>query len=299
MRSTLSPKELAQAIGVSESSLRRWADEGKLAVQKTAGGHRRIPLAEAIRFVRSTNTGLAQPEILGLDELNTVGPRVNHEDPHWADEALLSALNEGRTLDARGLLLSLYLEGQSLASIFDGPIRHAMHTLGELWKNDDSGIVIEHAATDTCIGAIQQLRSMLQAPGSGARVALGGTPSSDPYLLPSLMVATLFSEAGFRTVNLGPDVPTRALLSAIELHQPAVVWCSISSPIDARSRDHMLRDLIDRLAVKQTPLVVGGRSLQIDALPAYPHLLAMQSMAELSAYLKGFKQHRRDDLASA
>jgi MerR family transcriptional regulator, light-induced transcriptional regulator len=48
----LSPKALAAAIGVSESSLKRWADEGRLAAERTAGGHRRIAVAEAVRFVR-------------------------------------------------------------------------------------------------------------------------------------------------------------------------------------------------------------------------------------------------------
>ena len=58
MRHVLSPKELAQAIGVSESSLKRWADEGLLRATRTAGGHRRIPLAEAIRFLRDTQATL-------------------------------------------------------------------------------------------------------------------------------------------------------------------------------------------------------------------------------------------------
>ena len=46
----LSPRQLAVAIGVSESSLKRWADDGRLAVERTAGGHRRIPLPEAVRW---------------------------------------------------------------------------------------------------------------------------------------------------------------------------------------------------------------------------------------------------------
>ncbi|HEX9106572.1 MAG TPA: MerR family DNA-binding transcriptional regulator, partial [Longimicrobiales bacterium] len=50
--SYLSPRELAEAVGVSESSLKRWADRGVLAVERTAGGHRRIPLGEAVRFIR-------------------------------------------------------------------------------------------------------------------------------------------------------------------------------------------------------------------------------------------------------
>ena len=40
----LSPRELAEAVGVSESSLKRWADRGRVHVHRTEGGHRRIPV---------------------------------------------------------------------------------------------------------------------------------------------------------------------------------------------------------------------------------------------------------------
>ena len=55
MKSVLSPKELAAAIGVSESTLKRWADDGLIVFSRTAGGHRRIRLAEAIRFIRENH----------------------------------------------------------------------------------------------------------------------------------------------------------------------------------------------------------------------------------------------------
>jgi len=69
MKPTLSPKELAEAIGVSESSIKRWADGGRLAVQRTAGGHRRIPREEALRFLREEGLRPVRPEILGVEEV--------------------------------------------------------------------------------------------------------------------------------------------------------------------------------------------------------------------------------------
>ena len=42
MKPLLSPKELADAIGVSESSIKRWVDNGEIQATKTSGGHRRI-----------------------------------------------------------------------------------------------------------------------------------------------------------------------------------------------------------------------------------------------------------------
>ena len=56
MPSLLSPRQFAAAIGVSESSVRRWADGGQIKMTRTAGGHRKIARSEAIRFIRRTNS---------------------------------------------------------------------------------------------------------------------------------------------------------------------------------------------------------------------------------------------------
>ena len=47
----LSPKQVARALGVSESSLKRWCDKGLIPTERTAGGHRRLPLAGVLDFL--------------------------------------------------------------------------------------------------------------------------------------------------------------------------------------------------------------------------------------------------------
>lgn len=62
----LSPKQVARAIGVSEASLKRWCDKGKLTLTKTAGGHRRLHVSSVLRFLKDSGRELVRPEILGL-----------------------------------------------------------------------------------------------------------------------------------------------------------------------------------------------------------------------------------------
>ena len=69
MKQSLSPRELGQAIGVSESSLKRWADEGRIKFARTTGGHRRIVLTEAVRFIRQAGMPVLRPHLLGLADL--------------------------------------------------------------------------------------------------------------------------------------------------------------------------------------------------------------------------------------
>ena len=61
----LGPRQLGQALGVSESSVKRWADQGEIVTHRTSGGHRRIALAEAIRFIRESGLPVVDPGILG------------------------------------------------------------------------------------------------------------------------------------------------------------------------------------------------------------------------------------------
>jgi molybdopterin-binding protein len=53
MRQTelLSPREAAQALGVSYPTLKQWIYRGKIKTVKTAGGHHRVPASQVERYL--------------------------------------------------------------------------------------------------------------------------------------------------------------------------------------------------------------------------------------------------------
>jgi methanogenic corrinoid protein MtbC1 len=279
VRPIISPRELAEAIDVSESSLKRWADEGLIEVSRTAGGHRRIAIGEAIRFIRAIRAPLVRPDVLGLSDLSPGGEQIS--SPQSPEDRLFRHLREGHAREARGLIVALYLSGRSVADIADGPIQSAMSLLGELWKHDPAGIYVEHLALDICIQGVQQLRQLVQPQDLGL-LALGGAPSGDPYLLPSLLAATALAAEGWRTINLGPDTPIESYVLAAERHRPKLVWLSISSASDASATERGVADLATSLARYGIELVVGGRALESLSLPS-SHVHRGNSFAELIA----------------
>jgi len=279
MRNTLSPRDLARAIGVSESSLKRWADDGVIRATRTAGGHRRIARQEAIRFVRETNARVVRPQILGFLE---AGP-----DGQAPTGSLFEALRQGRPDDVLRRVHGWFLAGRPLAWIFDGPVAGAMERIGKLWKHGPEGILREHQATDLCVQAIAELRLALQPPAADAPTAVGAAPIEDPYLLPGLMAAAVVQEAGMRPVNLGPETPLIVLETAADEQHAALAWLSVSTARGAEAAKAALPRTVEALSRLGTHLVVGGRFAgRLDSIRS-PHVTLAASMAELAAFAKG------------
>ncbi len=250
----LSPRDLAVAVGASESSLKRWIDDGRVRVLRTAGGHRRIPLAEAVRFIRKYHHQVLRPDLLGIPA-DPGGP-----DPHGSDR-LLRALTAGDPPAVHALLANAYLARGSVAELADALVCPALRRLGEPWSDADDGIVIEHQAIDVLLQVVPRLRALIAPPAPDAPLALGGGPSGDPYLLPSQLAALVLADAGLRTVNLGPDTPCSTFSRAIARHQPRLVWLACSSESAATQIAPRLPELAAGLAASGVRFVLGGRAM--------------------------------------
>ncbi len=286
-RTLLSPTELAAAIGVSESSIKRWVDEGKIEAHRTAGGHRRIPLADAVRFLRETQHKVLQPELLGLAEGLTARGGEGSAWPAEAGERLYRLLEAGAAAASRALIIQLYLQGFSPAEICDGPLRLALERIGHLWTHSSMGIFVEHRATEICLHAVQQLRALVPEREDGP-LALGATPPPDTSQLPSLTAAVALAEEGFRAVNLGPDLPLAVLGDAAAGLRPALVWVSVSHPGEERTLELEIVELYEKVSQFGGALAIGGFAApRCAALASKRGFLRGQSLAELVAFTRG------------
>jgi excisionase family DNA binding protein len=313
LESSLSPKQLAAVVGVSESSLKRWADQGRLSVVRTAGGHRRIPITEAIRFVREANLPVLKPAALGLPDVQA-GRDSQPRDPQQVAELLVDCLVKGQADAVRGAVLELYLEGHSIARICDGPLREALDRIGQMWQHDRAGIHVEHRATDICLHTLHLLRSLASpashaapavpdgeeqpasANGDGQKaqpqprpVAIGGAVSGDPYQIPTLMAACVLDEVGFASVNFGPDLPMPSLIEAAQEHQPRLVWlaCALRDPgVEPRA----IQQLAEQLTGLGAALALGGRGFDAVGPVQHSNVHRCGSMSELAAFARGLSQ---------
>ena len=245
---TLSPKQLADVIGVSESSVKRWIDEGRIAAIRTCGGHRRIGVAEALRFIRDMGITVADPAILGLTTTSS----------DTIDQQLYEALIMSDADLVRELLFTCYVKSRSVAALADGPVRNAMGMLGELWLDEPKGVCLEHQGTTAVMAAMHQLRMLIQKLPTNAPIAVGGSLEDDTHVLPCVIVGTVLKEVGMRDVNLGGVTPVAAFQHAIEQHRPKLVWVSVSATEPSARRKAEFHALAKIAEQHTCPIVVGG-----------------------------------------
>ncbi|HVT81624.1 MAG TPA: B12-binding domain-containing protein [Phycisphaerae bacterium] len=298
MEKLLTSKELAKAIGASESSMRRWTNSGVIRTARTVGGHRRIAISEAIRFVRQSGATVVRPDLLGLPDAPAAVAASGPNAPAL-ETRLFEALRSGDAATAKGWISGMFLKGMSLASICDGALHEAMQQMGELWQTDTRGILVEHRATGICIQVLEMLRQLIAQPAVDAPVALGGAPAGDPYLLPSMMAAHVLAESGYRDMNYGPETPLELLAAAAAEHKASIVWLSVKVVSDRARLRREVGTLAQQLEAMRVKLVIGGDGVESLAIRAGGHVHTMQSMSELAAFARGALALRNEAEAGA
>mgnify|MGYP006144729617 CR=1 FL=1 len=69
----LTSTRVAEILGVTASTVKRWADEGSLACERTAGGHRRFLASEVAAFRQhEADTSISHLATLSDDELDAL-----------------------------------------------------------------------------------------------------------------------------------------------------------------------------------------------------------------------------------
>jgi excisionase family DNA binding protein len=268
----LTTSQAAILLQVHESSLKRWTNAGELALEKTAGGHRRIAVSALVDFARRRR--------LSADLL--------YFSPHEEDvaAAALAAQQEGDFEELRELFLRFcdtrsprwitrlirYLEeafGLSRARIFDEGIAGALAEVGTQWMNGSRTIALEHRFSQKILDALHGLLALEPEPEAAEtprRHAVVGCAENGHHEIASLMARLLLERQGWSVTYLGASVPFEEMAGIQELERAELVCVSFSPPqgvSDARRCLRILSALHGRRPAYT--LAIGGAGLPADA----------------------------------
>ncbi len=226
----LTSKEAARVLGVSEASVKRWADSGLLPMEKTVGGHRRFRPEDVAAVRRAGPTAAEAPlhrKRIALAAREGHAPELAPGREAALAEETFRALVEGSDEELSALLVTMHLDGQSVGRIADGILCAAMRRVGDLWHAGELSVAQEHVATRTAVVALQTLQSSLQGLGEvGKLSALCSSVEDDFHELPLRLAALTLEAAGAAVFNLGPSTPFSALTEAVHRFRPELVCVS-------------------------------------------------------------------------
>lgn len=275
----LSPKQVARAIGVSESSLKRWCDRGLIRTIRTAGGHRKMLIGEVLAFVRDGNHTLVSPELLGLP------PASDHADRGLVRgrKRLADSLLAGNELVARQIVFDLFLARHPLSQIFDEVIAVAFQVIGEQWECRKCEVFQERRACGIALRILHELR-MTQIPAAGNWLAMGGTCEGDNYTLATTMAELVLRDAGYTATSLGSSIPFASMSGAILESRPAIFWLSVSHIRDTPEFVAGFETLSVSCGRSGSALVVGGRALNRELRQKMRYAAHCDTMQQLELF---------------
>jgi len=237
----VSAGEAARRLGVAPATIQRWADRGLLQTERTAGGHRRIPVTELRRLIASCR-GAA---------------------PCAALDAWLEALLSGDANKVKAALIASRETATSWAETADH-VAAALAELGRRWECGACAICEEHAASEALRRAAASCSSEMRVSPSAPCAALL-TVEGERHTLGLSLAELVLAEAGWRSVWIGEGPPAADLSTLAGRLKPDLIVCAASSA-SKRAAIASYQAALTRLAQQSgTRLMLAGSGAWTEA----------------------------------
>jgi excisionase family DNA binding protein len=296
---TLTSSETAELLRVHPSTVKRWCNDGELASEKTAGGHRRIHLQDVMAFAR------------GREIVTILSPFQPYEPHVWS--ALSEIRHEGSFRRLHALSMSWVTRGQlrrlgmlydalardpgvRLCRFCDEGVRDLMARVGEAWARGQLRVGEEHLVSQVMYEVLVKLRSEVRdetAPtsnGAHRPVAVVGTMEGNQHHLGSMCVRILLEQRGWEVFYLGPDVPIEDFGVVQRGRSADLVCISLTPPAAAGEVARAVRVLSGLYDETQPYTLALGGSIRGEVDPAvlqgpFREVAIHDSLASLSDHL--------------
>ena len=281
----LKTQQVAKALNVSVSTIKRWIDSGALAANRTVGKHRLVSETELRRFVKDQGLTFSPAILESVNNVERSLPGGPVDSPRLA---LIQALKNGDLLRARSIIQGLHESGISAAALGGNYIGPVMEVIGHGWEKGEVDIFQEHDATSILSTILsdfnQRLARNLVEP---APLALGATVEGDPYSLPLHLAELTLRELGWNVRNLGVNLPIDSLIKAIYHFKPRLVFICFNGEtglsVDALITQFLrLEETLPDFEATGLRIMLGGRKIPPKLLANLTRIEIGGSMTDLA-----------------
>ncbi len=259
-------RTVSQLSGVTEHVIRAWEKRyGVVVPRRTAGNHRVFTESDVVRLrllARAVDSGNAIGEVHALSnlELKELVEGGSNDGAGTARSLVQRGLDAAVAFDPCELRRVLFdAEGEfGVAGAIEGVISPLMDEIGRAWFEGSLMIIHEHLASGVIrsfLGAVFEART--ETIHRGAVVVTA--PAGQDHEFGALACAIVASDAGFRVVYLGANVPATGIIqAAVNTNATATIVSVVFPQSMPRVRETI--ELLERDLSGKTRLLVGGAS---------------------------------------
>jgi MerR family transcriptional regulator, light-induced transcriptional regulator len=290
-KTILSTADVARLFNVTETTVKRWANDGLLKCMKTPGGHRKFEMRNVVEFA----------SVLKFEPSGALKMTEEDELAQKIQVAILARdfmtlrdafLEKALSTDKRDLFIFfsfLYQHRIHLWEIFDLIVGPGMAIIGEQWAQGLLTVEQEHRASYETMDAIAKLQTQIHVKPENGNCVVCACPGEEQHEIGLRCASYLFESEGWLSHYLGARTPYDSVVSAVKELDPALLCLSITVVPQHEQEIQDLRAMINTLKLLGTKMIIGGYAIQ-----RQPELIGhigatYSSSLELLAYIKKFE----------
>jgi len=264
MNNLLSTKEVAGILGVTESTIKRWADSELIYCHKTPGGHRKFKLEDVNIFAKSNSFLISGVELNISEKHNNqfLIDQIQKKEINFLCDHFYKLILSGNSTEIYNFIILMNLNRFSFIDFFDSVLQPSLTRLGFEWQTKLISVEDEHAASSAIFTALSKLTDSVLRNPKKEKVIILAVVEGDYHEIPVKCISILLEMEGWTIRYLGANTPFFSLDSAIKKIKPEAVL--ISSTIRFTSYS----EVSERLETMKTylksyggKLIVGGKGI--------------------------------------
>jgi excisionase family DNA binding protein len=260
-KTIFSTADVARLFNVTETTVKRWADEAGLKCQKTPGGHRRFQVRNVVEFAERNNfEPVATLELPGSDRMaGAIQMAVLERDYPKLVEAFVDRAMSPDRRDLALFLVYLYEHKVAQWEIYDLVVRPGMQSIGEKWVKGEIDVAQEHRASHETLEALSRLQTEVVIRQPVGMSVLCACLDSEMHEIGLRSAYYIFEAEGWHTVYLGSRTPLASLVRTVAETRPDVICVSVTGSDNCQEIEQKLRQIRQIADSHGGRVVLGGR----------------------------------------
>ncbi|HMS64944.1 MAG TPA: cobalamin-dependent protein [Ignavibacteria bacterium] len=287
MNYTLSSKKAAIYFNVNESTVKRWADSGILKCFKTSGGHRKFKLEDLKKYAEENN--FQTNDLLFINKETGNKTAIKKKNYSLLIKKFEKYILKGDSKNTFTFLYTLYINGYSLAEIFDDIVKVTMQNIGKKWEDKTLNIESEHIATNTIISSLHQFERVIEIKTPNKKTAVCTGLESEFHEIGLLCVKIALEGDGWNVIYPGTNLPYNSIIELIEDHKPNIVCLSSTYIPDYEKNSKMLNEIEAVCENSGVSLILGGKNKITEKMKSP----ICGSISELKRHLKNLENENK------